>query len=77
MYATRFINNENDGKTYEEITEVLGLPTTTKNMGGGDKYIAYALAEGQQRNAYFIFRNGKVDEEGVMYGNDYKILDFE
>lgn len=72
-----FIHHENDGKTYEEITEVLGLPTIIKDMGGDDKYIAYSLAEGQRRHAYFIFHNGKVVEEGIMYGNDYKILDFE
>lgn len=75
LYATRFVHDENDGKTYEEITEVLGLPTTIKDMDGGNRYIAYSLAEGQQRHAYFIFHNGKVIEEGVMYGNDYKILD--
>lgn len=74
LYATRFVHDENDGKTYEDITEVLGLPSIIKDMGGGNKYIAYALAEGQKRNAYFILHDDKVIEEGVMYGNDYTIV---
>ena len=77
LYATRFINGENYGNSYEDITEVLGLPSTIKDMGSGNKYIAYSLSEGQQRNAYFILRLNKVIEEGVMYGNDYTILYLE
>lgn len=77
LYATRFIHADNHEKTYDEIIEVLGLPTTIKDMEGGDQYIAYALSEGQQRHAYFIFHKGKVIEEGVMYGTDYTILDYE
>jgi len=77
LYATRFIHGDNYGKSYYDITEILGLPSAIKNMGSGDKYIAYALAEGQQKNAYFIFHNDKVIEEGVMYGNNYAILNLE
>lgn len=77
LYATRFVRATNYGETYDKIIESLGFPSTIKDMGGGNKYIAYLLREGQQRNAYFILHNDKVIEEGVMYGNDYTILDFE
>lgn len=77
LYATRFIHGDNYGKTYEDIEEVLGLPSIIKNMGKGDKYIAYSLAEGQQKNAYFVLHKNKVIEEGVMYGNNYTILNFK
>lgn len=78
LYATRFIYGENDvGKTYEDVIRVLGLPSTIKDLGSEKNYIAYALAEGQQRNAYFLFQKDKLIEEGVMYGTDYSILEFE
>ena len=75
LYATRFIRPDNDGETYDEITDVLGYPTVIKDMGGDNTYIAYTLIDGQQRNAYFILHNDVVVEEGVMYGNDYTILE--
>ncbi|NLT57932.1 MAG: DUF4825 domain-containing protein [Clostridiales bacterium] len=77
LYATRFVHGDHDGKTYEEITAIFGPPSTIKEMGGGDRYIAYALSEGQQRNAYFVLRDDRAVEEGVMYGADYTLLDFE
>lgn len=77
LYATRFIHYTFSGKTYGDITEEFGFPSTIKVMDNGDKYIAYPLREGQQRHAYFILQDDKVVEEGVMYGNDYTILDFE
>ncbi|MFD0711756.1 M56 family metallopeptidase [Paenibacillus sp. GCM10027626] len=77
LYATRFVRGTTYGKTYGDITEQLGLPPTIKIMGDGDKYIAYPLREGQQRHAYFILHDDEVVEEGLMYGNDYTILDFK
>lgn len=73
LYATMII--EEDGENYDDLTAYLGYPTTTKDMGSGNTYIAYLLREGQQRNAYFILRNNKVIAQGVMYGNNYAILD--
>lgn len=77
LFATKFVRGPAYGKTYADIMDELGLPSTIKVMGGGDKYITYPLREGQQRNAYFILHNEKVIEEGVMYGDDYTILDFK
>ena len=71
LYATKFVHADNYGKSYEDITKMLGLPSKIKDMGDGNKYMAYLLAEGQKRNAYFILQNNKVIEEGVMYGDDY------
>ena len=76
LYATRFIHGDHYGKTYDEMITILGYPSVTQAITGGDTYIAYSLAEGQQKNAYFIFHNNKVMEEGVMYGNDYPALSF-
>ena len=76
LYATKFICGDNYGKTYDDITELFGGPAVIKNMGGGNKYVAYPLAaEHKNTNAYFILHDDKVIEEGVMYGNDYTVLD--
>jgi hypothetical protein len=77
LYATRFSRYNFSEKSYDFITEEFGFPPTIRVMGGGKKYIAYPLREGQQRHAYFILQDDKVVEEGLMYGNDYTILDFE
>ena len=77
IHATRFIKADNYGKSYDDITELLGNPSVIKDINQvndrGNKYIyiAYRLIEGQQRYAYFVLRNDKVIEEGVMYGDDY------
>lgn len=75
LRATRFISGENCGKTYREVTGVLGLPSVKKRMGLRDRYIAYPLSE-SGRDAYFVLRAGRVIEEGVMLGTDYKKLEF-
>ena len=72
LYATIFY--EDDGEGYDDLVAFLGLPTIIKAMDNGDKYIAYLLRDGQQRNAYFILREDKVIAQGVMYGNDYTLL---
>ena len=78
LYATRFIHHENYGKTYDEVAEVLGYPSIFKDLDGGDKYMAYPLiAEYENINAYFILHNDKVIEEGIMYGDDYAMLNLE
>lgn len=78
LYATRFIHADNDGKSYDNITEIFGYPSITKNLGGGRQYIAYRLiAEHNNVNAYFVFYNDAVIEEGVMYGDDYSALTLE
>ena len=77
LYATRFIHADNYGKTYDEITNMLGHPSVIKAIGDGDgghTYIAYTLREGQQRHAYFVLYNDTIIEEGVMYGIDYSAL---
>ncbi len=77
LYALRLVRYVSSGMTYSDITEKLGLASTTRTLSNGDKYIAYQLRDGQQRHAYFVFHNDKVVEEGLMYGNDYTTLDFE
>jgi len=74
LYATMFF--ESDGENFDDLTSYLGYPTTNRDMGSGNKYIAYSLREGQRRNAYFILHNNKVIAQGVMYGNGYEILNF-
>ena len=78
LYATRFIHADNYKKTYDDITELFGDPAVNRNMSGDKRYIAYPLAaEHRDTNAYFVLHNNTVIEEGVMYGNDYTILEFE
>ena len=66
-----------DGESYLELTAYLGFPSIIKDIGGGYKYIAYLLRDGQQRHAYFLLQNNKIVAEGVMYGDDYTVLNFE
>jgi hypothetical protein len=75
LYATKF--SVNDGESYLELTAYLGFPAVIKDMGNGYKYIAYPLREGQRRHAYFILQNNIIIAEGVMYGDDYTILNLD
>lgn len=75
LYATKQLVV--DGESYLEVTSYLGFPDTINDMGGGYKYIAYRLRDGLQRHAYFILRDDVIIAEGVMYGDDYSILDFQ
>jgi beta-lactamase regulating signal transducer with metallopeptidase domain len=72
LYAK--IGYENYGETYEGLTVYLGEPDITKDIGGGNKYIAYHLREGQRKNAYFVLQSDKITAEGIMYGDDYTSL---
>ena len=74
LYATKF--SVVDGESYLELTAYLGFPTIIEDRAGTYKYIAYPLRNGQQKNAYFILQNDKIIWEGVMYGDDYTILDY-
>jgi hypothetical protein len=75
LYATKF--SVADGESYLELTSYLGFPDIIKGMGGGDKYIAYPLRDGQKKHAYFILHNDIVITDGVMYGDDYALLNIE
>ncbi len=74
LTATRYFTEEGIG--YEQLVGVLGLPGHTEAaMQNGDIWLAfYELREGGGRYAYFVLRNRKVVEEGVMFGLDYKAL---
>jgi hypothetical protein len=72
LYATKF--TVADGETYLKIVSYLGFPSFEKDMGGGCKFMAYQLRDGQKRHAYYIMQNYIEIANGVIYGDDFRIL---
>ena len=73
LYATSY--HVTNGESYDDVVTYLGYPGITKKMDESNTYIAYQLREGQNRHAYFIIQDGRVIVEGVMFGDDYDIID--
>ena len=79
LYATRGVSDFFP-ESYDDVILTLGKPSSERTIDGR-KYISYLLRrdepEEPDKYYYYIFEGGKMLESGLIYGEDYSVLNVD